>query len=106
MVPPRSLLILAAIEGLVIASAVIRVALTGVDLSTTPRLIWLGGTVMLAAAALAQFVVRSAGLQARIKAGVAVEEERKQYFTISMALLVGAALLSLAGPEAVQRLLG
>jgi len=106
MVPKKSLVILAVIEGIVIASAALRVGLTGVDLSATPHLIWFIGTITLAAAGLAQFVVRAAALQPRIKAGEPVEEDRKQIFTVSIALLVAAALLSLAGPDAVQKLLG
>lgn len=106
MVPKKSLVILATLEGLVMASAVLRVALTRVDLTSPPRMIWFAVTLFLAAAALAHFVVRSAALGPRIKAGEAVEEDQKQLFTISLALLVAAALLSLAGPDAVQRLLG
>ncbi len=106
MVPKKNLVILAVIEGLVMASAGLRVALFGVDLEKPAQLGWFLGTVMLAGASLAHYVVRIGALQPRIRAGDAVEDEQKQIFTVSIAILVAAALLSLAGPEAVQRLLG
>lgn len=55
---------------------------------------------------MAHFVVRSAGLSRRTQAGERLEDEQKQVFTVSIAGVVAAALLSLAGPQAIERLLG
>lgn len=108
MIPKKDLVILAVIESTVMFSAIIRLTLggSGFDLSRQPQLIWFVGVMVLSAAGLAHYVVRASALQPRIKAGENVEDDRKQLFTISIAVLAAAALLSLAGPQALERLLG
>ena len=109
MIPQKHLLILALLEGAVMFSAVLRVMLPelgGIDFSRPPQLAWFVGTMLIAASSLSHYVLRAAALRSRIQAGENVEEDRRQLLLISIALLVAAALLSLAGPQAVERLLG
>ncbi|MDP1822818.1 MAG: hypothetical protein Q8L48_06240 [Archangium sp.] len=108
MIPQRHLLILAVLEGVVMFSAIIRIAIPGlgIDFSRQPQLIWFLATMFLSASALSQYVVRAGRLGPRLKAGEQVEEERKQILVISLAILAAAGLLSLAGPQAFEQLLG
>ncbi len=104
----RHLLTLAALEGLVMASAVIRVAIPGlgIDFEDQRQIIWLALTLFIAASSVAHFVVRTARLGPKVAAGEPVEDDRKQILTVSLAILAAAGLLSLAGPQAFARLLG
>jgi hypothetical protein len=105
----RNLVTLAVLEGFVIMSAVMRFAfpeLGGVDLSRPPQLAWFVGVTVLAGAAVAHFVVRSARLGARVKAGENVDDDVKQVMALSVAILGFAGLISLAGPQTFERFLG
>lgn len=106
MINKNQLVILAMLEGLVMFSAVGRIAIPGLglDLANRAHLIWLVVTLMLAGGSVAHFVVRNAALKAR-EPGQSVEEDRKQIFIVSLAILAGAAMLSVAGPHSVARLL-
>jgi hypothetical protein len=108
MIPHRHLVILGALEGLVMFSAIIRIAIPGlsIDFSRQPQLIWFLATMFISASALSQYVVRVGRLAPRIKAGDQVDDERRQILTISLAILAAAGLLSLAGPQAFEQLLG
>lgn len=104
----RHLLTLAALEGLVMASAVIRVAIPGlgIDLSFQRQVLWLAVTLFIAATSIVHFIVRNARLGVRAAAGEQVDDDRRHILTVSLAILAGAGLLSLAGPGAFARLLG
>ncbi len=107
MIPKNNLLILGSLEGLVMFSAIIRIAFPGsLDLARTAHVGWLMATLLISAAGLAHYVVRSARLGVKIAAGEAQEDDRKQVFILSVAIEVAAGLLSAAGPHAVERLLG
>ncbi|MDP2272908.1 MAG: hypothetical protein Q8N23_26990 [Archangium sp.] len=104
----RHLLTLAALEGLVMASAVLRLAIPGlgIDFADQRQIIWLVLTLFIAASSVAYFVMRTARLGPKVAAGEQVEDERKQILTVSLAILAAAGLLSLAGPQAFARLVG
>lgn len=109
MIPQRHLVILALLEGAVMFSAVLRMVipeLGGVDFSRPPQLAWFVGTLLIAAGSMSHYVLRAASLRQKILAGENVDEDRRQLLTISIAVLIAAALLSLAGPQAAERLLG
>jgi hypothetical protein len=108
MLPQKHLVVLSVLEGLVMFSAIIRVAIPGmgIDFSSQPQLIWFVATLFLSASSVAHYVVRASALGPRIKAGEQVEEDQKQILSISLALLGLAFLLSLAGPGAFQQLFG
>ena len=98
---------IAALEGLVMFSAAIRVAFPpGLDLGDKPTLAWFVATMLLAASAVTHFVLRNARLAPRVKAGEDVEEDRKQIAVISLAIVVAAGLLSAAGPAMFKELMG
>lgn len=106
MINSKHLMILAGLEGLVMASAVLRIVLPGgLDFAHPPTLAWFVATMILAASSITHFVLRSSMLGARMKAGENVEEDRKQIMTISVAIVVGAAMLSLAGPSLFAELM-
>lgn len=104
----RHFLMLATLEGLVMASAVIRLAIPGlgIDLGDQRQILWLALTLSIAGASVAHFVLRTARLRAKTAAGEQVEEDHKQILAVSLAILAAAGLLSLAGPQAFARLLG
>lgn len=108
MIPQRHLIILGVLEGLVMFSAIIRIAIPGlgIDFGRQPQLFWFLATMFLAASALSQYVLRSARLAPRVQAGEPVDDERKQMLTVSLAILAAAGLLSLAGPQAFEQLFG
>jgi predicted histidine transporter YuiF (NhaC family) len=105
--PVRHLLTLAVAEGLVIASAVLRLALfpAQVQLDRHVHLAWLVGTILLASSGLSAFVVRSTALNRQEKDGADVTDDRKQVLSFSLAIIGLAALVSLIGPGAFERLL-
>lgn len=108
MIPTRHLLLLAVLEGLVIFSAVIRLAIPGlgIDFSQPPQLAWFIAVVLIAGGAVAQYVIRASVLMPRIRAGDPVEGELKQVLGVSIAMVGLAALVSVAGPSLFQRLAG
>lgn len=107
VLPPKNLVVLGLAEGVVMISAVIRFAFPGLlDLARPPHLAWFVGTVMLAGAGIAQYVLRSSLLMPRVRAGEKVEDDLRQIMAVSLAIIGLAGLISLAGPQLVERLIG
>jgi hypothetical protein len=108
MLPKRNLVILAVLEGLVMFSAIVRMVIPGlgIDFGKQPHLIWFVLTMMLSGSAVAHYVIRSMPLQARLRAEEPVEDDLKQILGLSLALVGLAAMVSLAGPQLFERLLG
>ena len=104
----KHLIIVAVLESLVISSAVLRFALpgAGVDLSAPPQLAWFIVTLVLSSTAVSHFVVRSSLLSKKIKEGENVNDERGHILSVSIAIVAGAGLLSLAGPSSFVQLFG
>jgi len=105
----RNIVTLAVLEGLVLMSASMRFAfpeLGGVDLSRPAHLAWFAGVVVLAGGAVALYVIRSAALAPRLRAGEKLDDEMKQLLAMSVAVLGLSGLVSLAGPHLVERLFG
>lgn len=108
VLPAKNLVLLGLTEGVVMMSAVIRFVIPGlgVDLARPPHLAWFVGTVMLAGAGIAQYVVRSSLLLPRLRAGEKVDDELRQVMAVSLAIIGLAGLISLAGPQLIERLMG
>lgn len=106
VIDPRQLVVLAVLEGLIAAVVVVRgVVLGGADLERPLHLAWLVGTLVLAASAIALFVVRSAAAAREAGPGGPLPEPQA-LLGPSLAVLGLAGLLALAGPGALERLLG
>jgi hypothetical protein len=104
---PRHLTTLAVVEGLVVALVVVRgVVLGGADLERPLHLAWLAGTMVLAGASLALYVVRAAAAARQAKEGGAGALETQALLGPSLGVLGLAFLLALAGPGLLERLLG
>ena len=105
---PKHLVVLAVAEGLVMTSAVLRLTLFPgqVDLERPAHLAWFAGTLVLAAAGLALFVVRATTARARAQPGEDVSDAVRQALLYSLTVIVAAGLLSAVGPGIVARLLG
>lgn len=107
MINNKHLVILAVLEGLVMASTVLRIVLPGgLDFENPPTLAWFVTTLIVAASSITHFVLRTSMLGPRVKAGENVEDDRKQIFIISIAIVIGAAMLSAAGPAVFMKLMG
>ena len=105
MINTKQLVVLAALEGLVMMSAVLRTVMPGgLDFSDQPTLIWFVAVMMVAGASITHFVLRNSMLAPRVKAGENVDDDRKQIFIISIAIVIGAGLLSAAGPSSFEKL--
>lgn len=107
MLPKRHLIILGVLEGVVMFSAVGRMAIPGLglDLTQKPQLIWLVATLLLSASGASHYALRATPLMARLK-GEQLESELKPILALSLAMVGLAGLLSLAGPQAFERLFG
>lgn len=108
VLPPKNLIILALVEGAVVMSAVLRMVIPGLglDLERPPQLAWFVVVVVLAGAGIAQYVVRSSLLLPRARAGERIDDELRQIMAMSLAIIGLAGLVSLAGPQPFERLLG
>lgn len=103
---PRHLVTLAVVEGLVMALVVVRgVVLGAADLEQPLHLAWLAGTMVLAGASLALYVVRAAAAARQAREGAAALETQA-LLGPSLGLLGLAFLVALAGPGLLERLLG
>lgn len=104
----RNIVVLAVLEGLVMTGAISRLMLSdgGLDLSRPGVLPWFIGVVMVAGLGVSQYVLRSAMLMPRVRAGERVDDELKQVLGVSVALIALAGLVVLAGPGAVAGFLG
>lgn len=104
----RNILVLAVLEGLVLTGAVLRLVLSdgGPDFSQRGTLAWFVAVVLVAGLGVTQYVLRSAMLAPRLKAGERVDDELKQILGVSVALIALAGLVVLAGPGAVAAFLG
>jgi hypothetical protein len=105
---PKHLMVLGVLESIVLMSAGLRIAVLpdGVNLSRGSHLAWFVGTVFLSGAGIATFVVGSLPLARRALAGDDVTEARRQLLITAVSIILGALLLSLAGPGVVARVLG
>ncbi len=105
---PRHLVVLAVAEGLVVSSVVLRLTLFPgqVDLEQPLHLGWFVGTMVLAAAGLALFVVRATSAGATAQPGEDTSDRARQALVFSLTLIVAAGLVSAVGPGALARLLG
>lgn len=105
--PVMHLVAVAVGEGLVATPAVLRMVLSpaSVDLGKPAHLVWLVACFVMAGLAPASFVVRSAALTRRERAGESVADERKQVLVMSLALLLPAAVVAFAGPALVEAVL-
>lgn len=105
-VDPKQLVVLAVLEGLIAMVVVIRgVVLGSADLERPLHLAWFAGTLVLAASALAVFVVRSAGAARQAGPGGPLPDPQA-LLGPSLGVLGLAGLLALAGPQVLERLLG
>lgn len=104
----RNILVLAVLEGLVMTGAIVRLVLseTGLDLAQPGVLPWFIGVVVVAGLGVTQYVLRSAMLMPRIRAGERVDDELKQVLGVSVAIIVLAGLVVLAGPGVIAGFLG
>lgn len=103
---PRHLVTLAVVEGLVVMLLVVRgVLLGGADLERPLHLAWFAGTVVLAGASLALYMVRAMAGARQANEGAA-PLETQALLGPSLGLLGLAFLLALAGPGLLERLLG
>ena len=103
----RNIVVLGVLEGLVIIGAMLRLMFSsgGFDLSKQPTLIWFGGVMVVAGMSVSQYVMRSAMLMPRIRAGDRVDDELKQILGVSVAIIALAGLLAGAGPDLVAQVL-
>lgn len=103
---PRHLVTLAVVEGLVMALVVVRgVVLGAADLERPLHLAWFAGTMVLAGASLALYVVRAAAAARQAREGAAPLESQA-LLGPSLGGLGLAFLVALAGPGLLERLLG
>lgn len=105
---PMHLVALGCLEGVVAIAVVLRniVVPGSVHLERTSHLAWFVGALLLGSFGITHFVLRSAPLGRRAAAGEDVSDARKQVFVISIAIIVGALLVALVGPDLFQRALG
>lgn len=97
----------AMLEGLVMTSAIMRIVLPGgLDFEHPPTLVWFVATIVLAASSITFFTIRNAALTRREQAGEKLEDERKQMFIVSIAIVIAAVMLSAAGPMSFAKLMG
>ena len=88
-------------------SAVLRTLMPGgLDFSHQPTLFWFVAVMVIGGSSITHFVLRNSMLAPRVKAGENVDDDRKQIFVISIAIVIGAGMLSAAGPNAFVKLLG
>lgn len=94
-------------ESVVLMAAMLRPVLApgSVDFAKPPHLAWLVACFVMAGLAPAAFVVRSAALTRRERAGETLTDERKQVLVMSLALLVPAAVVAFAGPALAEAVL-
>ncbi len=107
MIQSKQLVVVAALEGVVMASAVLRTVFPGgLDFSNQATLFWFVAVMLIRGSSITHFVLRNSMLAPRVRAGENVDDDRKQIFIISIAIVIGAGMLSAAGPHAFEKLMG
>lgn len=104
----KHFIIVALTEGLAIAAAALRLALSkgAIGLEKPAHLAWFLTTVGIATLSVVQFSVRSSILRQRDLSGDDTTDARKGVLATSIAIAAGALVLALLGPMPFERLLG
>ncbi len=105
---PKQFVAVAVAEGIAVVTVVLRFVLSNgaIALERPAHLVWFAGTIVLAAAAVSHFVLRSSLLRLRREASPDAEDASRQIFALSVAIALGALALAAVGPAPFEALLG